>query len=460
MKQYRFALIVLGLLMMALTGCGVLATPTPTPKPTVPPTPTLAPTLTPIPATPTPLVPTATPMPPTPTPVPAQATTKQQVNLRSGPGIQYGIAGKMPQNVSAPVLGKNDDGSWIQVAYPDPKTPSWLAATFVTITGTLDTLPVVAVAAPATPTKGAAAPTKAAAASLTPTIVVPAPKGTLGLISFSGSSFVLNNYRFDSKTVSELRQIGPRPVDLWEKTITNAAPFAYAPDNSGTVAYIDGPGNTNNLWVLGPGIDKGIYTHQGISSPTWSPDSKNIFYIGMDDNYRSQFVYYIPKGGEKKAERFFPSSAADIQRRAGESFHGVTWGKTHLLFVSNLSGAFEIWRLNADGSGPQQLTDDKRENGSPAWNPASTQFAYYSKQVNGTYQIMLRNADGSNPKQLTNAGNNFTPTWSPDGNWIAFASDRGGQGRLEIFIMDKNGGNVQSLTGKLNIEGRTPGSWR
>jgi Tol biopolymer transport system component len=70
---------------------------------------------------------------------------------------------------------------------------------------------------------------------------------------------------------------------------------------------------------------------------------------------------------------------------------------------------------------------------------------------------MVANADGSNPHKLTNAGNNFTPTWSPDGNWIAFSSTRGG--RLDVYMMDKNGGSVQPLTDKFS-ESQLPGSWR
>jgi Tol biopolymer transport system component len=398
-------------------------------------------------------------VPPTPTPVPSEAVAKQQINLRDGPGINYNIAGRMPKDAKANVVGKNNDGTWLQIAYPDPKTPTWLAAAFVTVTGALDAVPVVAVAAPATPTKGAVvAPTKAAAVP-TPTIVVPPPKGTLAFITFDGNSFLLNNYKFDSKTVAAFRPLGPKSFDLAQ--YTNAPPFAYAPDNSGMVAYVQGPGNTNNLFVDGGGIDnRSIYTHQGISSPTWSPDSKFIYYIGMDNDFRSQFIYYIPKGGERKAERFFPTSAGDVQSRSSESYRGLAWSKTHLLFVSNLTGQYEIWRLNADASGPMQLTNDKRENGAPAWSPSGTQFAYYAKQANGSYQIMVRNADGANPKQLTTVGNNFSPTWSPDGNWIAFSTDRGGQGRLEVWIMDKNGGSAQSLTGKLGYEVKVPGSWR
>jgi Tol biopolymer transport system component len=273
-----------------------------------------------------------------------------------------------------------------------------------------------------------------------------------------GESFLISNYRFDTKTIAGFKLIGPKPYDLAQ--FTSAAPFAYMPGTTGDLAFVQGPSESvNNLYVTINGSDKSLYTHPGISSPTWSPDGKSVVYVGMDNNFHTQFLYKISKDGGK-SDRFFPTNAADIQNRSGETFRGVTWGKTHLLFVSNLTGQYEIWRLNADGNGPLQLTNDKRENGAPAWNPTGTQFAYYSKMADNSYQIMVANADGSNKRQLTKVGNNFSPTWSPDGNWLAFSTDRGGRGFTEIWIVDKNGNNAQSITDKLNNKALTPGSWR
>ncbi len=447
-------LIVLAVAVLVLSACGAAPTATPTAKPTVPASPTVAPTLPP-PPTPTPVPPTATPVPPTPTPVPPKATTKQLVNLRQGPGTNFTIAGQMPANTSAIIVGKNEDGKWLQIAFPDPAHPAWVATSFVTVTGSLDALPVVAVAPQPTPTGGAPAPTKAAAA--TPTQAFPPARGTLGFVSFSEAqkSYSLNNLVINPRTYSGAYLLGPSPADL--RLSTNAAPFAWSPDGS-RVAFVFGPnGLTDVLKVTDrAGNPKDLVSHGGanaaggISSPTWTPDGRLIAYIGMDNNYGTQFIYTIPAEGGVE-QRFFAA-------RSGESFRGLAWGKTWILFVSNLTGAHEIWRLNADGSGPLQLTNDKRENGSPAWSPDGKVFAYYSKQVDGSYQIMIANADGTNVKKLTNAGNNWSPTWSPDGNWIAFTSTRGGS--LAIWVMDKNGGNVQMLTDKFGGEGQLPGSWR
>ena len=54
-------------------------------------------------------------------------------------------------------------------------------------------------------------------------------------------------------------------------------------------------------------------------------------------------------------------------------------------------------------------------------------------------------ADGKNITQLTNDNyNNQWPTWSPDGQRIAFASRRDGD--LEIYVMDADGKNITQLT--------------
>ncbi len=452
--RHAWYVLALTLVVLTLVGCGASPTATPVPKPTVTPAPTLQPTRPPAPPT---LAPTATPLPPppTPAPVPVQGTAKQVVNLRKGPGTQFGIAGKLEAKTTTEVMGKSEDGKWFQVASPDREHPSWVLATLVDVTGPADKLSVVAVAIPPTATPGAAKPK---APTTAPTQAVPPAKGLVGFVSYdaSSASFVLNNLIVESKTVSGFKLLGRFPFDLAQST--NAAPFAWSPDNSGRVAWVSGPSGVQNTLMLTDraGNDRALAGHQGISSPTWSPDGGSIAYIGIDNNFGTQFIYkFEPEG--PPPDRNKPQRLFSARMDKPESFRGVAWGKTHLLFVSNYTGQHEIWRLNADGGGPLQLTNDKRENGSPAWSPDGTRFAYYSRQTDGSYQIMVANPDGTNARKLTNAGNNFTPTWSQDGNWIAFASTRGG--RLDVYIMDKNGNNARPLTGDFG-ESQLPGSWR
>jgi Tol biopolymer transport system component len=55
------------------------------------------------------------------------------------------------------------------------------------------------------------------------------------------------------------------------------------------------------------------------------------------------------------------------------------------------------------------------------------------------------NADGSDPQPLTNnTTDDFSESWSPDGNWFVYVSNNDGDN--EIFIVDKNGEHQERLT--------------
>ncbi|HEX7593190.1 MAG TPA: SH3 domain-containing protein, partial [Anaerolineae bacterium] len=391
--------IALMVLVLALSACGASATATPTAKPSAAVSPTAPPTAT-LPPTPTPVPPT--PAPPTPTPVPPQATTKQVVNVRQGPGTQFSIAGKMPKDTSAVILGKNEDAKWYQVAFPDVAHPAWVASAFVTTTGTIDQLPVVAVAPPATATPGGPTPTKAAAAATVAPPVPPA-KGMLSFITFDQgqNSYVLNNLDVASHVFTGDRLLGPKPGSIDLRNGTNAASFAVSRVNGLSAYVFSANGKVDKLYVTdSAGNPKVIVSHGGdsaeggISSPTWSPDGTMVAYVGVDNSYGTQFLYTIPAAGGVE-KRLFPTDPRDQQTRIAEVFRGLAWGKSYFLFVSNLTGQSEIWRLNSDGSGPLQLTTDKRENGAPAWSQDGTKFAYYSKQADGSYQIMVMTVDGT-----------------------------------------------------------------
>ena len=63
-------------------------------------------------------------------------------------------------------------------------------------------------------------------------------------------------------------------------------------------------------------------------------------------------------------------------------------------------------------------------------------------------EIYVMDTDGGNEQRLTNNRKRDTsPSWSPDGKWIAFISDRKGDGvNYEIYLMDAGGENLQRLT--------------
>ena len=62
----------------------------------------------------------------------------------------------------------------------------------------------------------------------------------------------------------------------------------------------------------------------------------------------------------------------------------------------------------------------------------------------GNWEVYLVNADGSGLKRLTNRmANDGLPAWSPDGKTIAFVSDLGGV--WAVWAMDPDGSNPRRL---------------
>ena len=124
-----------------------------------------------------------------------------------------------------------------------------------------------------------------------------------------------------------------------------------------------------------------------------------------------------------------------------------------IVFESNRDGNYEIYVMNADGSGVTRLTDNDDEDYSPDWSPDGRRIAFESDR-DGNYEIYVMNADGSGVTRLTdNDDEDYSPDWSPDGRRIAYHSDR--DGNDEIYVMDADGSRITRLT-EYNRDDRHP----
>lgn len=92
----------------------------------------------------------------------------------------------------------------------------------------------------------------------------------------------------------------------------------------------------------------------------------------------------------------------------------------------------------------RQLTQSPEDDFIPSWSPDGNTLAFTSYR-SGSEEIWVMNADGSNARQLThNDRGDWSPSWSPDGKWIAFTSDRTGLNQL--WLMKPDGSDEKPLT--------------
>jgi TolB protein len=90
----------------------------------------------------------------------------------------------------------------------------------------------------------------------------------------------------------------------------------------------------------------------------------------------------------------------------------------YVVFQSNRSGNRNIWRIDADGNNPKQLTDGSYVDESPVCSPDG-RFVIFMSMRSGTSAIWKVGIEGGAPVQLTNRSSQF-PLLSPDGKLISY----------------------------------------
>lgn len=122
-----------------------------------------------------------------------------------------------------------------------------------------------------------------------------------------------------------------------------------------------------------------------------------------------------------------------------------------IAFSSNRDGAWDIFMMNPDGSKQVNLTRDHANNFSPTWSPTGEHILFVSER-GGPADLYLMDADGSNVRPVfRKKARRIEPTWSPDGQMIAYHSETPrwsiriaavhGINSKQIAVADPRGGN-------------------
>jgi Tol biopolymer transport system component len=117
-----------------------------------------------------------------------------------------------------------------------------------------------------------------------------------------------------------------------------------------------------------------------------------------------------------------------------------------IAFVSERDGNMELYAVGADGSGLKRLTTEFALHDHPAWSPDGQRIAFVSTRQPATQPgrawnaIHVMDADGTGARRLSPAdAADYSPTWSPGGELIAFASGSGKAGGTDLFVMKPDG---------------------
>lgn len=187
--------------------------------------------------------------------------------------------------------------------------------------------------------------------------------------------------------------------------------------------------------------------------PNFDPEDSVIVYF--DERF------YIDDDAEEDAD---PQRNTDIfsynlrtgfelritENENGDSYPVASPDGERIVFQSNRDGDFEIYVVNTNGTGLEQLTDNDVLDRLPAWSPDGEWVIYSSDTYNdGNYDIYRLRVDGSGiPEVLfSNGERNSHPRYSPDGRYIVFTTGASNDSNSwDIALLELETGNITLLT--------------
>ncbi|MEO7889996.1 MAG: hypothetical protein ABIW19_08340 [Vicinamibacterales bacterium] len=168
-------------------------------------------------------------------------------------------------------------------------------------------------------------------------------------------------------------------------------------------------------------------------APSWAPDSQTLIFTSEVDEGPSA-MFTMQRDGSRRRRL---GERRDRERNPAYSPDG-----TAVAFDSEADGNSEIYVMNADGSHVRRLTSNPAADMAPAWSSDGTRLAFMSDRGSraGTDIYTMRADDGSQLVRVTNDQTNWAPQYSPDGRQLAVQINR------DVSVVDLSSGTRRRLT--------------
>jgi len=201
------------------------------------------------------------------------------------------------------------------------------------------------------------------------------------------------------------------------------------------IYFVSSRTGSKEIWAMDyDGQNQHAITHLGETSlsPRISPDNTRLAFSSLGREGWSIRMYSLElnrlvsfPGGTAGGSNFSPAWSAD---------------GTKFAFSSARTGDPEIWVADASGGNLRRLTNFRGPDIAPTWNPrTNAQLSWVSGRT-GLPQVYTMDQDGGNIQRITDGGYAVSPSWSPNGQLLAFSWNRkygpGDPGGVDIHVID------------------------
>ena len=234
---------------------------------------------------------------------------------------------------------------------------------------------------------------------------------------------------FELKRLEVTGQPAPILEGMVANSGTGGAQFSFS--DTGNLVYVAGGGGSQNVsidWMDREGKFTPLRETPGnYLNPALSPDGKRLALEIFDGKRGDIWVYEWERdtltrltfGGEANV---FPVWTPDGQRIVYSS--------------QEKGGEYSLWWIRADGAGDaQRLAESKNNQFVGSWRPDGKVLAFFQLNPGTNFDIMTLPIEGNEKSGwkpgeskpfVNSAFNEAEPAFSPDGRWLAYASNKSG----------------------------------
>jgi TolB protein len=177
-----------------------------------------------------------------------------------------------------------------------------------------------------------------------------------------------------------------------------------------------------------------LESDEPILSPSWSPDGKSLAYVSFENERPEIFIQQLSTARRTKMTGFAGLNSAPSWSPDGK----------FLAVVLSKDGSPDIYTMNVSTRRLKRLTTHRSIDTEPVWTPDGKRIIFTSDR-SGAPQLYEIGVDGGRPQRLTFEGRyNAAATLSPDGRFIAMVHSSGDG--YKIAQLDRQTGNLTVLT--------------